>query len=90
MSGSKATRKKRSEYIWDKAKGACYYCGIQTKLFHYVDCKATDETSSVDHKIPLARGGDDSEKNLVNSCVKCNRLKADKRYVKLWKWTIFY
>ena len=37
----------------------------------------TDEDFSVDHVIPLSRGGNYDLRNLVGLCIKCNRLKGD-------------
>ena len=44
----------------------CYYCGGELigGLF------------SVDHKIPLSRGGDNEYKNLVLACDVCNKAKS--------------
>jgi 5-methylcytosine-specific restriction endonuclease McrA len=46
----------------------CSYCG---KKLHHTEM-------SVDHIIPLARGGSKSMDNLCISCVDCNRLKHTK------------
>ena len=45
----------------------CFYCGI--------DLERNKRT--VDHLIPLAKGGLDIEENLVVSCKRCNRNKSD-------------
>ncbi len=46
-------------------KGTCHYCGQQFKA---------DELS-MDHIVPLARGGKSTKGNIVPSCVECNRKK---------------
>jgi 5-methylcytosine-specific restriction endonuclease McrA len=47
------------------SSGACYYCG--TKVKH--------KDITMDHLVPLARGGKSTKDNLVPSCKKCNNLK---------------
>ena len=44
----------------------CQYCG------------KTDESLTVDHVVPKARGGTDSWENLVCACVSCNNKKGDR------------
>jgi hypothetical protein len=54
---------------WLAAFGSeCWYCG--TTL--------TPETGTVDHRIPICRGGSRKSKNLVPACGTCNRMKNDK------------
>lgn len=36
------------------------------------------ECATIDHLIPLSKGGDNRLENLVLACQECNRLKADK------------
>ncbi len=43
---------------------ACVYCG--------------DPAKSLDHVIPLARGGEHAVGNLVPACLPCNKSKSDK------------
>lgn len=60
---------KRSDYaeiIKDKMT-RCEYC----------DTKLNKNNFTVDHGIPLSRGGDTSEDNLVYCCNKCNQAKAE-------------
>ena len=46
-------------------KGICHYC---KKSF-------TADQLSMDHIVPLARGGKSTKGNIVVSCVQCNRKK---------------
>ncbi|MBU3013933.1 HNH endonuclease [Poseidonibacter lekithochrous] len=46
----------------------CFNCG----------CDVSFSNSSIDHIIPLSKGGTNNEDNLVLLCNKCNILKADK------------
>ncbi|RYZ96511.1 MAG: HNH endonuclease, partial [Proteobacteria bacterium] len=48
-----------------KAKGICHYCG---KKF-----KPTEIT--MDHTVPVARGGTSTKGNVVPACLKCNQEK---------------
>ncbi len=43
----------------------CFYCGE----------KLTRKTRSIDHRIPLKRGGTNDKENLVPSCRRCNSRK---------------
>lgn len=45
--------------------GLCYYCGRKT----------TFKALTMDHLVPLARGGRSTKDNLVPSCKKCNNRK---------------
>lgn len=47
----------------------CYYC---TRSF-----QEDPEFRSLDHLIPLSRGGSHELSNLVLCCIKCNNAKAD-------------
>ena len=60
-------RKLRKSRWWQQklAIGVCYYCG---KLF-----KPKDLT--MDHIVPLARGGRSTKDNIVASCKECNTRK---------------
>ncbi len=57
----------RSSPWWKKkiAAGKCYYCG---KDFHPSEL-------TMDHKIPLARGGTSEKINIVTACKDCNNKK---------------
>ncbi len=53
---------------WWKTKIAqrrCYYCGRETVM----------EELTMDHIVPLARGGRSAKNNLVPACKECNNLK---------------
>lgn len=49
-----------------KAKGRCYYCCRKSKNL------------TIDHIVPLAKGGRHDLDNLVMACGECNRRKSDK------------
>lgn len=66
-----AQRKIFSDYekktIYAKCDGKCAICGKPVKFKHM----------TVDHKVPLSKGGTNEPSNLQLSCLECNRMKAD-------------
>ena len=55
--------------VFRRDKFTCQYCG------------ATGTDLEIDHVIPVALGGSNSEINLVTACRKCNRKKGKKLIV---------
>ncbi len=53
--------------IYDRDGGICAYCG---KSIPYT-------ATTLDHVIPLSKGGDSSWENLVNCCHSCNQHKGN-------------
>src|SRR5215207_9416700 len=53
--------------VWDESGGRCHYC--QEALHPLRDF-------TVDHVIPVARGGSDDRSNLVAACRRCNSSKG--------------
>ena len=68
-----ASQRARNSSQWKKVRkriiardqGICAYCG-------------QENSTTVDHVLPVVRGGDDSESNLVCACVSCNTSKGKK------------
>lgn len=60
-------RRLRKTAWWQRriAAGVCHYCGRQ------VGC----ENLTMDHVVPLSRGGRSSKGNLVPCCKECNTTK---------------
>ena len=60
-------RELRKTRWWQQktAPGFCYYCG-QKVDFHDL---------TMDHLVPLARGGRSTKENIVPACKTCNNLK---------------
>jgi 5-methylcytosine-specific restriction endonuclease McrA len=54
-----------SVYSAIRAESACVYCG-------------SDQVAHVDHIVPLSRGGQEHEDNLVPACQSCNNSKYNK------------
>jgi 5-methylcytosine-specific restriction endonuclease McrA len=59
-----STWKKLRLRILNRDGRECYWCGM--------------EANTVDHIIPVAKGGTDDPENLVAACRKCNFSKQDK------------
>lgn len=51
-------------YVWSRDKGKCVNCG-------------SNESLEFDHIIPVAKGGNSTERNIQLLCEKCNREKSD-------------
>lgn len=60
-------RPTRNNIIW-RDNNTCQYCG-------YVGCSSN---LTLDHVMPKSRGGQNTWKNLVASCKKCNQKKRDR------------
>lgn len=63
-------RELRQSQWWKRkrSKGVCHYCG---KTF-------TPSELTMDHLVPLARGGRSTKGNLVPACKDCNSAKKHK------------
>ncbi len=68
-------RKLRKTRWWRRKieRGICYYCGR----------KVPPRELTMDHKIPLSRGGRSEKSNLVPACKECNNKK---KYLLPWEW----
>lgn len=68
--GAKWIRRDRRLAIYMRDGLACVYCG--SSLEH------DEVTLSLDHVIPVSRGGQNVSRNLVTSCRKCNSVRGDR------------
>ncbi|HYE93485.1 MAG TPA: HNH endonuclease [Terriglobales bacterium] len=59
--------RRRKVKIYRRDAGACRYCGV------VLDFAA----ATLDHIVPVSRGGTNAEANLVLACAPCNNAKAD-------------
>jgi 5-methylcytosine-specific restriction enzyme A len=68
-------RELRQSQWWKQqiSKGLCYYC----------EQKFSSEMLTMDHKIPLSKGGKSAKGNVVPSCKECNTKKKNKTPVEL-------
>lgn len=60
------------EEIWFDSKGICLYCGTAMVRL----AANSPDQFTIDHVIPLARGGDNQRSNLAPSCRSCNSRKG--------------
>ncbi len=73
----KARALKKTRWWHNKcAEGKCYYCG------EYVG----PNNLTMDHVVPLAKGGLSTKNNLVPACHKCNQ---EKKYLLAMEWDKF-
>ncbi len=69
------------EAVWRNGLGVCYICGCVTDWNDKREENGTiicgDRYPSIDHIVPLARGGKHSWSNCALACRKCNWEKSD-------------
>jgi len=60
-------RELRASQWWKRklAKGVCYYCGRSVM----------PQDLTMDHIVPIARGGKTTKGNIVTACKECNNTK---------------
>ncbi len=54
--------------IFERDGYKCHYCGI----------KVDENNATLDHVIPISKGGNNSKENLVACCFECNSIKSGK------------
>lgn len=64
--------------LYEKQKGRCYICGRLTKLDS--EHENDDDFATVDHIIPVSKGGSSRSNNIALCCKLCNNLKGNFRY----------
>ena len=64
----KSISKGKRMSVYKRDSFICQYCGNRFSV----------EDLSIDHLIPLAKGGTDIMPNLITSCKKCNNKKGSK------------
>lgn len=68
-SGSGAKRKLPTKKVLAVARRHGFQCA-------YCSCELDEETFTVDHKVPVSKGGTDDLENLVPACRSCNSSKG--------------
>lgn len=64
----------------------CYICGKTYNIWPTRRNSKNGEHLSLDHLIPVSRGGTDDESNLVIACMSCNSKKHNMTYEELIDW----
>lgn len=59
----------------DRQRGRCYYCGQIMDSYKNMN---SPKRATLDHLIPLAKGGNNHPSNMVAACFDCNSKKADR------------
>jgi 5-methylcytosine-specific restriction endonuclease McrA len=54
----------------------CHYCHKAVRIAHWSENYIGSDVATVDHVVPLARGGTDHPSNLVVACRPCNMKKG--------------
>ena len=73
----KARALRKTRWWWQKlARGSCYYCGG----------KFPPTRLTMDHIVPLARGGKTTRGNVVAACKECNNKK---KYLLPMEWEAY-
>jgi 5-methylcytosine-specific restriction endonuclease McrA len=62
-------------YIYDKTGGYCYHCGKKLAFTNY-GIYGAKGAWEIDHSRSKSEGGTDYFRNLVPSCISCNRSKG--------------
>lgn len=70
--GKKVSRRVRLE-IYSEQHGLCHYCGCRM-IF---TIKPEPTMFTIDHVVPLSRGGSNQRSNLVGACKACNEAKGN-------------
>ena len=65
------------ERLFTRDRGICYLCGNQCDWSDVVDGNASDRYPSIDHVVPVSKGGTHTWDNVKLACRKCNTAKGD-------------
>jgi 5-methylcytosine-specific restriction endonuclease McrA len=66
-------RQKWRKRHYKKQDGKCYYCSVDMVL---ESIQSRSNECTLDHKIPLSRGGEDHWENTCAACKRCNQKKG--------------
>lgn len=83
-SNRKSSYKRNKEFLWEKQKGICYWCG---KSCIFLGDGGQPDEFTLDHIIPLSAGGTNHWRNEIGSCFQCNNGRNKKwEFVRLILW----
>jgi 5-methylcytosine-specific restriction endonuclease McrA len=68
--------------IFERDGWRCWYCGTELPK----GAARFDKAGTFDHLLPLSRGGDSTEANLVAACRSCNSQKGSKTVEEYRSW----
>lgn len=74
--------------IWSRQGGYCYLCnGSMDRHIPYLDDdrRVNPEFASVDHLIPISKGGSHTSENLAFMHMACNRCKSTSLVFAMWE-----
>jgi 5-methylcytosine-specific restriction endonuclease McrA len=77
-----AARREAFEALWIAQAGCCAICAslmLRGRAQAPSSAVFRKRQASIDHIIPLSRGGRDVRDNLQLTCRQCNRIKGDSR-----------
>lgn len=64
--------------LFEQHNGICAYCKRRTEMPSMLPGRNHDLTATVEHVMPVSRGGHMRGTNVTLACTLCNTLKADK------------
>lgn len=70
--------RKTRRYILERDRFRCVYCGTQSSYQKEYPESSRRGLLSIDHIIPVAKGGSDKVGNLACACLRCNMSKVDR------------
>ena len=70
-------RIKIRQLLYERANGKCYICGRQMVLNDDTE-KLNELEATIDHVVPLSKGGTNDISNCAVCCSRCNRIKGDR------------
>ena len=62
---------------YKRDNGICYICGRKTIIPESFEDRSKDISFTVDHVIPISKGGTNTIDNLRCCCIRCNSLKGN-------------
>jgi 5-methylcytosine-specific restriction protein A len=73
--------KKEREKARELKKSAWWNQKLQAGVCYYCENRFSKDDLTMDHKVPLGKGGTSSKNNIVCCCKECNSLKQSKTSV---------